>query len=547
MSILPDRFSAEAIFFFLLDATVRATLLLGLAAAVALLLGTSSAGVRHTIWAIAIGAVLILPLIRPNTPTIKVPVPRLVYSAVSNLVLPDASTPVAEAAETGSPGAQPLSVVSWLVLAWAIGAGILLIRIGAATLVLWRTARQSEPLNQGEWLVLVQTTARELGIRRPVTVLMSPGNAAPVTWGAIYPQIMLPDSARGWTAERRRSVLLHELAHVARMDTTTQVVAQIACAVGWFHPLLWYAAHRLRIERERACDDVVLRRGTMASSYAQDLVDLAQSLDPARIPALAAVSIDRRSQFEARVHSILDPRAKRTPPGKPTKILGALTAGMAVFATTMFRPGAPIDNPGGPECRIRAVEADVRLTTGSDDDRVATVGSQAKGETLIGSFDGDHCLSAVIRGTATFTVNLSDVVSLSSGGSLVLRDANDANQPSARLEERGGRIVRTYEQNKAQRPWADGQAWFARSLGLVVRDYGFDAEHRVKPLLERGGVARVLEDVLVTRTDGGKGEMLMALLANTRLSAGEKEEVRAIAGTLRPDNREKVLQGLAAQ
>jgi beta-lactamase regulating signal transducer with metallopeptidase domain len=544
MSILPGGASAESVFFFLLGATLRATVVLGLATAVALLLHRRSAGVRHTVWVIAIAAVLAIPFVRPNTPTLEVPVPRLVYSTVNNLVTAEPGVGVPEVEETATAAGQPMTLVSWLVLAWAIGAGILLLRIGGATWVLWRTARKSEPLNQAEWLVLVQSTARELGIRRPVTVLMSPGNSAPVTWGAIYPQVMLPESVRSWTPERRRAVLVHELAHVARMDTTTQVLAQLACAVGWFHPLVWYAAHRLRIERERACDDVVLRRGTLASSYAQDLVDLAQSLDPARLPALAAVSIDRRSQFEARVRSILDAGAKRTPSGKPTMILGALVAGVALVGTTMFRPGVPMDNPGGPDCRIRAVGADVRLTTGDDDEKVATVGSEAHGEMLIGSFDGEHCLSAVIKGTVTFSNRVDDVVALSRGGSLVLRDANDPAQPSARLEEKDGQIVRTYLLKKAERPWAEGQAWFARSLGWVVRDYGFDAERRVKGILDRRGVPAVFEDVLGTRTDGGKTEMLKALLASAQLSAAEKEGVRAIAGTLRRGTREELLREL---
>lgn len=548
MSILPGGASAEDLFFGLLGATLRATVVLGLATVVALLFRRRSAGVRHTVWVIAIAAVLAIPFVRPNPPTVSVRVPRPVYSAVTRLVTSAQSTPTTvEAADAEVTATPPMTWASWLVLAWAIGAGILLLRLGGATFVLWRTARKSEPLNQGEWLVLVQSTARELGIRRPVTVLMSPGNSAPVTWGAVYPQVMLPDSAQSWTPERRHAVLVHELAHVARMDTTTQLLAQIACAVGWFHPLVWYAAHQLRIERERACDDVVLRRGTLASSYAQDLVDLAQSLDPARVPALAAVSIDKRSQFEARVQSILDAKARRTPSGKPTLILGALAAGITLVGTTMFRPGVPIDNPGGPDCRIRAVEADVRLTTGDDDDKVATVGSEAHGEMLIGSFDGEHCLSAVIKGTATFNYNVDDVVALSPGGSLVLRDANDPAQPSARLEEKDGQIVRTYVLKKAERPWAEGQEWFGRNLGLVVRDYGFDAEHRVKRILDRRGVQAVMEDVLGTRTDGGKAEMLKALIASTQLSAAEKEGMRAVANTLRHENRDAVLRELEKQ
>ena len=95
--------------------------------------------------------------------------------------------------------------------------------------------------------------------------------------------LLVPAEAEAWPDERRRLVLLHELAHVRRWDWLTQLVAHVACAMYWFNPLVWLAARQMRIERERACDDLVLASGAKASDYAQELLALAAGLSDSRL------------------------------------------------------------------------------------------------------------------------------------------------------------------------------------------------------------------------------------------------------------------------
>jgi hypothetical protein len=101
-------------------------------------------------------------------------------------------------------------------------------------------------------------------------------------------------------------VLLHELAHVARRDCLWQLMASLGCAMYWFHPGAWWAAHRMREEREQACDDRVLAAGTRASDYAGHLLAVARAFRPARLTAAAAVGMAARSQLEHRVVAVLD-------------------------------------------------------------------------------------------------------------------------------------------------------------------------------------------------------------------------------------------------
>src|ERR1017187_2927636 len=93
-------------------------------------------------------------------------------------------------------------------------------------------------------------------------------------------------AAREWPVERLRAALLHELMHVRRRDLLAQTMAQAACCLYWFHPLVWVAARQLRRERERACDDAVLLGGIAAHDYAQHLIEMVRALGGKRVGAM---------------------------------------------------------------------------------------------------------------------------------------------------------------------------------------------------------------------------------------------------------------------
>ena len=86
-----------------------------------------------------------------------------------------------------------------------------------------------------------------------------------MSWGTRRPAVLLPQGAERWPTSRLEAVLLHELAHVRRRDCLTQLMAEVAVALHWVNPLAWVAAHRLRVEREHACDDQALGAGARAS------------------------------------------------------------------------------------------------------------------------------------------------------------------------------------------------------------------------------------------------------------------------------------------
>jgi TonB family protein len=153
-----------------------------------------------------------------------------------------------------------------------------------------------------------------------------------MTWGVGHPHVVLPLDTEHWSDERRRAVLAHELAHVRRRDWLIQILAEVVCAVYWFHPLFWFAYRRLRSQSEHACDDVVVNLGVDAGDYAAHLLQIVRA---ARIDDRvwrSALAMARSSQLEERFAALLVPAPNRRPVG------AGQVAAVAAIALTSIVP-----------------------------------------------------------------------------------------------------------------------------------------------------------------------------------------------------------------
>ena len=332
------------------DAWVQSLAVLAMAGGLCFGCRRAAAATRHWIWFLALASLLCLPMLSA--------VPRAWHQALVSVSTGFESgnqfslalnlAPVGGAASRGkqvSPAAPSIATVSQntsnskgpiaahfsttlLVLAvviWLIGSALGLVSALAAQIQLSRFARNALPLQTPDWAVLLRETCETLRLRRPVRLLQSMDNPMPLTWGWWRPVVLLPADAEHWPAERRRVVLLHELAHVKRWDCLTQTVARIVCALYWINPLAWLAAHRMCVERELACDDLVLTSGCRASDYATHLVDIARAFR--RAPRLAGIAMARSPKLQGRIAAIVDAsRARRLRPFTALAIVALMGA-----------------------------------------------------------------------------------------------------------------------------------------------------------------------------------------------------------------------------
>ncbi len=311
---------------FVLVCCIKTTLLLACAWAIVATLRRASSAVRHHVWAAGILAMLLLPLLAvllPSWHSFVLGGAAAFWSAPHRGEANLAAQTIPATIVHVAPGSFVLPTwASASALLWAFGALFILFRlIVGLTRLTWLSARATH-LFEDDWMRETLTISADLKIVRSVRLLeCSEALAMPLTWGIFHPVIVLPAGAANWPNERRRIVLSHELAHIARHDWLLQICAELARSFHWFNPLVWLAAARLRQESERACDDAVLRSGVAPDVYASQLLDLARTLGSSGRAWSTALAIARPTNLERRFAAMLNPSIDRRQVSPRTKFL----------------------------------------------------------------------------------------------------------------------------------------------------------------------------------------------------------------------------------
>lgn len=366
---------------FLLESSIKGAILLVLAAIVSFAFRRFSAAHRSMIWSMAMLGLVLLPAISLILPGWHVPPAGArtiseresrtvspVHSEVMSPADPHPNQPIAERDETSlslensarfvEPSVpetrqqferflQVAPASLWLKLAslvWALGVTLALIRLYASWRLLKRIERESAVIDHAVDPLCVTTTsiAELLGYRKSVQILVHPDCGMPLVWGIFRSRLLLPAEARQWTDEQLRSVLFHEVAHLKRSDPLFQWISQIACACHWFNPLAWYANGRLGIERELACDDIVLAHGVLPSAYASHLLDVVSRLTPPRVAPFGGLAMSRQTSLGQRIQSVLSKNLSRRGVSKGLALCMGLTSLLITVSLSIVRGSDPV-------------------------------------------------------------------------------------------------------------------------------------------------------------------------------------------------------------
>ena len=346
---------------------IKATLILVAALGVTLAMQRTSAGARHLVWLVALGTLLVVPAVSAWAPFRLAILPPLRAvaqpSSTSDIDVrrdadanalgagtqllggtqaanDPAALPSNTSAAPGSAARSPFGGMSGISIVAAIWAAVVLLigaSLGWSALIVRRIVRNATPLDTADWSTPLFEVADRLELDQAPRLLRSADAKMPFACGVLHPTIVLPAECDSWTLDRRTAVLLHELAHVRRHDLVGHTLGRLACALYWFHPLVWTAAKNLRSESERACDDLALACGTRATDYAEHLLEIVTSVRRDATPSVA-LAMARRKEFEGRMLAILDPELRHS---SPSRLQSATLIGSLAVLSLVVGAAAP--------------------------------------------------------------------------------------------------------------------------------------------------------------------------------------------------------------
>jgi uncharacterized protein (TIGR03435 family) len=246
----------------------QSTLFVALAGLLTLALGKNRARVRYGVWLaasckflipisalIALGGHLAwlvkMPATAPQTQSVLFAV---VYEVSQPFTVRSASPPVPRAPRRT---ANLIPVV--LPAIWACG----VIGILCSWWVRWRRVRA------------MVRAGSPVELNLPIRAMTSPNLGTPGLFGVFRPMLLLPEGIRErLSPEQMSAIAAHELCHARYRDNLTAALQMFTEAVFWFHPLVWWVGKRIVEERERACDEEVLRLGSQPRVYADAILDV---------------------------------------------------------------------------------------------------------------------------------------------------------------------------------------------------------------------------------------------------------------------------------
>lgn len=317
----------------LVTGLIKPALLLLIIVMLWLLVRNKSAALQHFVLSLGFLWMLLLPLLANIAPVIPLNFEStpLIIQWISHEYF----------ASVGSLLEQGLTQVQWLILLalYLFPASSLLFYLLLGVIGLWQQKKSAQKIIDPELLAQAAVLCELVDVQRPVKLLTSPDVKSPYTWGLFRPVIVLPRAVLLWDEDKRVSVLMHELGHIARWDWLISLLVKITCAIFWFLLPIWWVAHQLFLQAEIACDDYIYKLRDKHLSYAKNLLAFA-TLEGNHPVDESAMYMRGHSDIHQRILAVLDKQRPHQPIATESAQYWVLIGGLllGIFASVQWIP-----------------------------------------------------------------------------------------------------------------------------------------------------------------------------------------------------------------
>lgn len=247
----------------------------------------------------------------------------------------------------GSPFIRSLAWQQWFVVFWLLGSVAGMFRVFRAAFGVRRLRKEASPLTE----IGTDELGKRCGFHRRIPIFESAQVASACICGFFRPVILLPLSlATQLTSEQLQVVIVHEFAHLKRLDPFWNLCQLLAEALLFFNPFLWWISESIRNEREACCDEFVLQATGRKREYLEALLKSSETaLEGVLTGAIAFSGNNKDRSPLARVRRILKPNAVPEVRVRFSLLVGLIlslvASGWLIFTASQFFVSLETDDP----------------------------------------------------------------------------------------------------------------------------------------------------------------------------------------------------------
>jgi bla regulator protein BlaR1 len=197
-------------------------------------------------------------------------------------------------------------IFPYLVSVYTFGLLFQLLILGVGYKRLLKLKQAERSMVPQEWQAVFIALTSKLNLRRKTGFYLSENVNVPLVIGYFKPIVLFPIAlTTQLDMNQVEAILIHELSHIRRNDYLLNLIKTGIETILFFNPFIWLSGRYINIEREHACDDLVLKFTGTPITYAHALLKL-EILKDKTSPALSMAATGSNQHLYQRIKRITD-------------------------------------------------------------------------------------------------------------------------------------------------------------------------------------------------------------------------------------------------